>query len=400
MNDRRLLYASASLRAMALGMMGPLLGFRFAGMRVDETTAGVVSSIGLLGAALPTVLVMVAGDRLRRRTALLGVTLCAVGGGVLAAFADDVGLLAVAALLGMLNAMGRDRGACMVVEHAILPDTASDADRTKSFAWYSVFQDGGTALGGALVALPKFLRAEQGMDAGSAMRTSILFYAGLLLAAGVPYALLSARVASPPIRSRARVSPESRSIVMRICALFAIDSVAGGFITSAFLTAFFVARFHVDEGTIAALFFAKSALNAVSHLGAAWLAKRIGLVNTMVFTHIPSSVLLMTVTIAPSFPVAAALFLLREGLVEMDVPTRSSYVMAVVRPEERAFASAATHLTRMAGWAAGPALAGLAASTSSLALPLLIAGGMKIVYDLLLWRAFRHVRPPEERGSP
>src|SRR5262249_28462154 len=162
-----------------------------------------------------TVLVLVAGDRMRRRTALLGVTLCAVAGGVLAAFAADVGLLAVAALLGMLNAMGRDRGACMVVEHAILPDTATDADRTKAFAWYSVFQDGGTALGGALVALPKFLRDDVAMDAGAAMRTSILFYAGLLLAAGLPYALLSARVASPAVRARVAVTPQSRTIVAR-----------------------------------------------------------------------------------------------------------------------------------------------------------------------------------------
>ena len=397
MNDRRLIYASAALRAAALGMMGPLLGFRFAGLRVDETTAGVVSSIGLLGAALPTAFVMVAGHRVARRTALLAVTACAVLGGVLAAFAQDAGLLAVAALLGMLNAMGRDRGACMVVEHAMLPDTASDADRTKAFALYSVFQDAGTALGGALVALPKFLRTTAAMDGDAAMRASILFYAGVLLVAAIPYVLLGARVASAPVRGRTSVTPESRSIVLRICGLFAIDSVAGGFITSTFLTAFFVARFHVDETTIAALFLAKSLLNALSHLGAAWLARRIGLVNTMVFTHIPSSVLLMTVTIAPSFGAAAALFLLREGLVEMDVPTRNSYVMAVVRPEERTFASGATHLVRMAGWAVGPALAGLAASASSLATPLVVAGAMKIAYDLLLWRAFRHVKPPEER---
>src|SRR5262245_7144714 len=164
-------------------MMGPLLGFRFAGLRVDETTAGVVSSIGLLGAAVPTVLVMLAGDRVRRRTALLGVTLCAVAGGVLAAFATDVGLLAVAALLGMLNAMGRDRGACMVVEHAILPDTASDADRTKSFAFYSVWQDAGTAAGALLVGLPQFLRTGGGLTDDAAMRASILTYAALLAVA-------------------------------------------------------------------------------------------------------------------------------------------------------------------------------------------------------------------------
>ena len=194
------------------------------------------------------------------------------------------------------------------------------------------------------------------------------------------------------------MSPRSRAIVARIAGLFAIDSVAGGFLTATFLTLFLTTRFGVDEGAIALLFFGRSVLNAGSHVAAAWLAKRIGLVNTMVFTHLPSSLLLATVTIAPSFGVAAVLFLLREGLVEMDVPTRTSYVMAVVEPAERSVASGLTQLVRMAGWAVGPAIAGVvAASAHSLATPIWIGAGLKILYDLLLYRAFRHVRPPEER---
>jgi MFS family permease len=150
---------------------------------------------------------------------------------------------------------------------------------------------------------------------------------------------------------------------------------------------------------IAPLFFFARLANALSHAGAAWLAGRIGLVNTMVFTHIPSSLLLVTVAYAPSFPVAAALFLLRESLVEMDVPTRQSYVMALVRPEERALASGVTHLVRVAAWAVAPGLAGLLMAGVSPALPLVVGAGLKIAYDVALWRAFRHVRPPEERSA-
>jgi len=147
---------------------------------------------------------------------------------------------------------------------------------------------------------------------------------------------------------------------------------------------------------IGVLFFGARVLNAFSHLGAAWLARRIGLVNTMVFTHIPSSLLLCTVPFAPSFGVAAVLFLIREGLVEMDVPTRQSYVMAVVRPEERTFASGVTNLVRTASWAVMPSLAGLFMQSLTLATPLFVGAGMKITYDVLLWLSFRRIRPPEE----
>jgi MFS family permease len=162
------------------------------------------------------------------------------------------------------------------------------------------------------------------------------------------------------------------------------------------LSYFFYERFGVSAGSIGLLFAGARAANALSHLGAAWLAKRIGLVNTMVFTHVPSSLLLVTVAFAPSFPVAAALFLLREGLVEMDVPTRQSYVMAVVRPEERTFASGLTHVVRMGAWAVAPAFAGLFMKDVSLLAPLLVGAGMKIGYDVLLYASFKRIRPPEE----
>jgi MFS family permease len=188
-------------------------------------------------------------------------------------------------------------------------------------------------------------------------------------------------------------------MLWKISSLFAIDSLAGGFLTTALLSFFFHQRFGVGLETIGPLFFAARVANAVSHLGAAWLASRIGLVRTMVFTHIPSSLLLLSVAYAPNFRVAAVLFLLREGLVEMDVPTRQSYVMAVIRPEERTVASGVTHLVRLGAWAVAPVFAGAMMAGGSLVLPLVIGASMKIGYDLLLWRAFRHVAPPEERRA-
>lgn len=397
MSDRRLLFAAAFLRSVAMAMVGPLLGFHLAALRFDDATIGAVVSAGLAGAAAATAWVTFGGRALPRRTALLAVTALSVGGGIVAAIASGPWVVGAASFLGMLNGMGRDRGACLVVEHAMLPETGAAADRTRTFAWYSVLQDAGAAVGALCAALPALLRETAGMDTLPSLRASMGAYAALVTLGAVPYVLLSRGIAAAPLRPIGRLSAESRGVLTRICTLFAIDSVAGGFLTSAFLALFFRRQFGADESVVAALFFGKSVLNAASHFGAAWLARRIGLVNTMVFTHMPASVLLVTVTFAPNFAVAAALYLLREGLVEMDVPTRTSYVLAVVRPEERTFASGVTQMVRMGGWAVAPAIAGaLAGSADSLAPALWTGAAMKIAYDLLLWAAFRNVRPPEE----
>jgi hypothetical protein len=255
--------------------------------------------------------------------------------------------------------------------------------------------DLGHALGALAAGAPALLARTTTLTGAAPHRATLLACAACGLAAIAIYRRVG-RALDVDAAPRAALTPRSRAIVVRISSLFAIDSLAGGFLTTAMLSFFFFERFGVSEAVVASLFFGARILNAVSHLGAAWLSLRIGLVNTMVFTHIPSSLLLITVAYAPSFPVAAGLFLLREGLVEMDVPTRQSYVMAVVRPEERTLASGVTHLVRMGAWAVAPAFAGALMSSASLMIPLVIGAAMKIAYDLLLWRAFRHVKPPEE----
>jgi MFS family permease len=394
MSDRRLLYATAFARATATSYVGILAGLHLATAGLGEAEVGAVVSAGLAGAALAALAVTVAGDRAGRRRSLVALALVGAAGGVVFALAAAPLALGLAAFAGMVNGMGRDRGAALILEQAALPSTTDDAGRTRAFAFYNVAQDAGGALGALLAGLPALLR-HAGAAPVDASRAALLVYAGLALLPVLLYTRLSSAVEAPG-ETRAQLRPESRGRVTRLAGLFAIDSIGGGFLTSALVALFFHERFGVSEAGLAALFTATRLINAVSHVGAAWLASRIGLVNTMVFTHLPSSLLLATVTVAPSFPVAAALFLLREGLVEMDVPTRQSYVMAVVAPDERTLASGITHIVRMAGWAIAPALAGLLAEGRDLGTPLLVGAALKITYDLLLYAAFRRVRPPEE----
>lgn len=379
-------------------MIGVLIGIYLARQGFDPAGIGAVVTAGLAGAATAALLVTVGGDRAGRKRTLLWLAILGAAGGAVVAVAAKPLVIAAAAFFGMLNGMGRDRGASMILDQAILPATAAPENRTAVFAWYNVVQDAGHALGALAAGVPALFRAGH-LSADGSMRAAVGIYALLLAVTALLYTRLGREVEAEAPAARVRLSPETRRIVTRVSALFSLDALGGGFLTSALLSYFFYARFGVREEGIGALFFGARLLNAASHVGAAWLAKRIGLVNTMVFTHIPSSLLLLTVPFAPTFTIAAVLFLLREGLVEMDVPTRQSYVMAVVRPEERTAASGVTHLVRLAMWAVAPAFAGLFMRGGSLGAPLMIGAGMKIAYDGLLYAAFRHVRPPEERKA-
>ncbi len=302
MTDRRRLYVAAFLRALATGMAGVLLGLYVARLGLSASWLGLVLSFGLMGATASVAVATWWGDRLGRRRALLWLSALSAGGGVVLALGGHAWLIVAAALLGMVNGMGRDRGAALVLEQAILPATSDDAGRTGAFARYNLLMDIGHALGALAGALPELLALATGMDELAAYRAAFIVYAALL-AAGIPlYAGLSAAAEAPPRVERLVLSPHSRKVLLRISALFAIDSIAGGFIGAALVSWFFFERFGASATVIGLLFFGARLMNAVSHLGAAWLAARIGLVNTMVFTHIPSSLLLLTVPLAPTFP--------------------------------------------------------------------------------------------------
>ncbi len=397
------LLSAAFLRSMGIGLTGVLLALYLAQAGLSVGAIGVIVAVGLAGSAAATLLVTLAADRLGRRSTLLLLAMLSVGGGVALAFASQFTVFLLAAFFGMLNGMGRDRGGAVALEQAMVPETVPAARRTWALAWYNLLLDTGGALGGLAGSLPYFLRQGFALDLLDSYRLTFGFYTLLMLAGAALYLGLTKQVevhatgvALPP------VSPAGKRIVYRLAAIFTLDSIGGGFLTNTLLAYWFFKRFGVGEEWLGPLFFAAGLANAGSHLGAARIAERIGLINTMVFTHIPASLLLIAVPFVPSFGWAAVLFLLREALARMDVPTRQSYTLALVAPAERTFASGVTNLTRNISWAAAPSFAGwLMQSGATLSAPLFIGSGLKIVYDILLYVAFRKIRPPEEqaRGS-
>lgn len=398
MADRRLLYLAVAARGLSIGVVGVLLAFHLEARGFDEAEIAWTVSAGLWGMAAATAAVGLFADRVGRRRSLVALATLSAAGIVAATFATDATLLLAGAFLGMLNGAGRDRGGLPALEQPILASTTDDAGRTKALAYYNLLDDACLAAGPLLLGLlgrvaPDLVRTPR------ALATGLLVAAGLMLGAAACHARLSPAVAGGPRAAPAPLSPATRRRVWRLSALFALDGFGGGLVVVSLLAVVFRDRFGTSADVFALLVFGSRVLNAVSHLGAAWLAKRIGLVNTMVFTHAPSSVLLFTVSVAPSFPVAAVLYLLREGLVEMDVPTRTSYLLAIVRPEERTRVTAITNLVRMASWAAAAWVAGLVMRDVSVPLPLAIAAGCKLLYDGLLWGAFRRLKPPEEGGT-
>ena len=376
MSDRLLLYSAATLRAVAAATTGVSVGAYLKSLGHSATTLGYVTSAGLAGAAVAMLLATLGADRAGRRRSLVLLSALGAVGGSAVLLPLPASLLVAMAFIAMWNGMGRDRGAASMLEQAILPATATDDTRTTAFARYNALQDTGNALGfllvAAFLAVPIWMAAPVPASAGR-LRVILAVYPATSLISLALYARLSSSLEAPADTRQSPLSREGRRVVARLSALFALDSLGGGFVSAALVSYLFFERFGAPVETVAILFFVARALNAVSHLAAARLARWIGLVNTMVFTHIPSSLFLASAAVVPSFPVAAALFLVRESLAEMDVPTRQSYVMAVVRPEERTVASGITNLVRLAGWAAAPAIGGALMEGVSLAVPLVVA---------------------------
>ena len=415
--DGALIAAAAFLRSSAIGVTGVTLAIYLAAIGLSAGAIGVLVGAGLAGTATATLVQSFCGDRFGRRRTLIVLAVLTSLGFVAIALTRTTGLVTLGpvAFFGMLNGMGRDRGAAAALDQAILPATASEDRRTWTLAWYNLTLDAGHALGALGGAAPGVLSRWFGVAPIHAHRITFLLCAGAVAASIVCYALLTAHVEqnfssvhrdtrapardtrAPDHDTRAtQPQQRSRALITRLTLLFGLDSLGGGFLNTSLVAYWFFERFAMSEGRVAILFFAARTLNAVSHVAAAWLAKRIGLVNTMVATHLPSSLFVMLVPVAPSAAVASALFLAREALVEMDVPTRQSYLMAIVRPEERTMASGVTSVVRNVGWAAGPSLAGALMQHVAMAAPLIVGSSLKIAYDLLLYASFRRIKPPEE----
>lgn len=399
--DLAVINTAGFLRSFGTGLMGVVLGIYLFRSGLSSTAIGLIIAMGLAGSASATVLMTIAADRIGRKWFLVVLSMLSSVGAIALVLSPRLALLAIMAFIGMLNGTGTDRSAAFALDQAIVPGLVSDSRRTWSLAWYNVLLDGGGSLGALAAGLPLMLEHRMSLTLLASYRLLFLGYSVLCAVVAAAYLCLSPAVeigSSQTIAStKTRITPESKKIVARITALFSLDAFGGGFLTDAIVAYWFFRRFGIGEQDLGIVFFAVHILNACSHLGAAWLARHIGLLNTMVFTHLPSSLFLMAVPLAPSFKIAVLLFLCREALVEMDVPTRQSYVAAVVLPNERTFASGITNLARNLFWAVGSSVAGLVMQNLTFSAPLLIGGGTKVTYDLALYRAFRKLRPPEER---
>ena len=398
--DLVLINAVGFLRSFGVGLMGVVLGIYLFRFGLTSAAIGLVIAVGLAGSALATVVMSLAADRIGRKRFLIILSLFSAFGGIALVLSPRLPVFLVMAFIGMLNGTGTDRSAAFALDQAIVPGLVSEFRRTWSLAWYNVLLDGGGSLGALAAGLPLHLQHQLSLSLVGSYRVVFVGYSGLYLLTAVLYLVLSPAVelarTSTVAPIRTGIAPKSKRIIAKLTALFSLDAFGGGFLTDALVSYWFFRRFGIAEQDLGIVFFAVHILNACSHLGAAWLARRIGLVNTMVFTHLPSSLFLMAVAFVPSLKWAILLFFCREALVEMDVPTRQSYVAAVVTPDERTFASGITNVARNVFWAVGSGLAGLVMQVFSFSAPLLVGGGAKVAYDMLLFRSFRKLPTEEE----
>ena len=404
--DARLLFLMRTLRMFAYGFLAVVLVLYLDAMGLDAITVGIVLTLTLIGDTVISLWLTTNADHFGRRRILVGGALLMVVAGIVFAATDWVPLLILAATIGVISPTGNEVGPFLAVEQASLSQTVPDGRRTATFAWYNLAGYVATATGALGAGLLSQVLLDRGAPPVDAYRAIVIGYAVFGAAMALGFSRLGPTIEAPPratatdgIRRRLGLG-RSKGIVLRLSLLFSLDAFGGGFIPQSLMAFWFHTQFGVDPGALGLIFFAANLLAAVSSLSAARIAARFGLINTMVFTHLPSNVLLILVPLMPTLPLAVAVLLLRFVLSQMDVPTRQSYVMAVVDPDERSAAAGVTGVARTTGAAISPSFSSvLMASAGYAALPFYLAGGCKIVYDLLLYREFRHVRPPEERAT-
>jgi len=398
-DGRRLLLARV-LRTFAYGYLSVVLGVYLDRLGLDPTRIGTVLTSAIAGSAVMTVAWSVFADRYGRRRTISTMAVLMAIGGLAFAMTDSIAILVLAGFTGTISATNSEVGVFQTVDQAMLPQTAPDARRTWLFAVYNTLAMFGGAIG-ALFAASVGIFERLGLTGADAYRPLFVLYAlvglaNLALFAGLTDKLELTRVEG---ERRSLGIHRSRRTVAKLAALFSIDAFAGGLVVQSLVAYWFYIRWGLDPGQLAVLFFAVNVLSGLSLLAAGWLAARFGLLNTMVFTHLPSNLLLVLVPVMPTAALAVAIFLLRMSISQMDVPTRQSYTMAVVDPDERAATAGLTNVARTASSAFSPLVTGVAFAAGSFALPFFLAGALKIAYDGLVYVTFRGVRPPEEVRS-
>lgn len=388
------LFAARALRDFGDSFVAILLPAYLLALGFTPLEVGVLATASLLGSAGLTIVAGLLGARYGYRALLMTTACLMIATGIAFASAQMYGALLVIAFVGTINPSVGSVSVFVPLEHAALAHETSDADRTGTFARYSLAGALAAAAGSLAAAAPGVL-TPLGFDPVFTMQGMFVIYGLLGVAGRILYSRLPRRPSTSDTPKTSVLGP-SRKIVFKLAALFSLDAFAGGFVVQSLLALWLFQQFDFSLAEAGVFFFWSGLLSALSYPVAARLSRRFGLVNTMVFTHIPSSIALMLAALAPSLPLALALLLIRAALSQMDVPTRSSYVMAVVTEAERPAAASFTSVPRSLAAAISPTLAGALFAASPLAWPLLICGGLKILYDLLLLAQFRHLRPPEE----
>ena len=393
--DASILLRARAVRAFGDGFVSVLLPLHLTTLGFDGFQIGAVATATLLGSAALTLLVGLVAYRLGRDVLLVRASLLMIATGLGFAFVHAFWPLMMVAFVGTLNPSSGDVSVFLPTEQALLPQTVSDRQRTALFARYSLVGSLVAAAGALMAVLPELVADQTRLNLAQALDGMFLLYAGLGLVALLLYRGLSPAIASEPGVATAPLTT-SKTIVYKLAALFSLDSFGGGFVVQSLLALWLFQRFDLSVATAGTIFFWTGVLAAFSALAAARVADRIGLLNTAVFTHLPSNLFLALTPFMPTAELAVAMLLLRSALSQMDVPTRNSYVMAVVTPAERPAAASVTAVPRSLAAALSPLLSGWLLTLSAFGWPLVISGVLKGVYDIGLWIMFRGVRPPEE----
>jgi MFS family permease len=393
--DGWLLFATCGVRSFAYGFLSVILGLYLETIGLTTTAIGWIFAAALAGGALMTIVITTVADSFGRKALLiLGAVLMATAGWVFAISSDPLSL-ALAAIFGTISPSGKEVGPFLSIEQAILPETTQDQHRTTVFSAYNLIGSVSGAVGALAVGLPSLFSISQ----ITGYRFLVWGYVICAVVMMVVFGLLSPAIEKKPktvSQKRAISVQRSRKVVAKLAGLFAVDAFAGGFIVQSIVAYWFYLRYETDLNTLGGIFFGTNLLAALSFLAAPAIARRFGLLNTMVFTHLPSNVLLLLIPLMPNLELAVVMLLVRNLLSQLDVPTRQSYAMAVVDPDERAASAGILSVARNAGAAIAPLFTGPILTVPSLGLPFLLAGGLKIIYDLWIFAVFRKVKPPEE----
>ena len=393
--DGWLLFATCGVRSFAYGFLSVVLGIYLDAIGLTTTAIGWIFTAALAGGAVMTIVITAVADTFGRKILLiLGAILMAIAGWVFAVSNDPI-FLTMAAIFGTISPSGKEVGPFLSIEQAILPETTQDQHRTTVFSAYNLVGSLSGAVGALAVGLPSLFSISQ----ITGYRFLVWGYVICAVVMMVVFGLLSPAIERKPktvSQKRAISVQRSRKVVAKLAGLFAVDAFAGGFIVQSIVAYWFYLRYETDLNTLGRIFFGTNLLAALSFLAAPAIARRFGLLNTMVFTHLPSNVLLLLIPLMPNLELAVVMLLVRNLLSQLDVPTRQSYAMAVVDPDERAASAGILSVARNAGAAIAPLFTGPILTVPSLGLPFLLAGGLKIIYDLWIFAVFRKVKPPEE----